>query len=134
MNVFITYGGVGGVINFNWFKFWDCFSWFKSGLLYCTVIISLLLNNHAAKLTALSSTFQSNRDKQGYHDGFFFFFFFWWLFSRAVHCERKNTMDCSLDWRNPIMRLSNTPQNLAVHRFYNITLSCSFHQIYALTK
>lgn len=48
-----------------------------------------------AKLTALSSTFQNNRGKQGYHDGF-------WggvgeAILTAIHGERKNTMDCSLD-------------------------------------
>ena len=55
----------------------------------------LLLHNHIAKLTALSSTFQNNRGKQGYRDVFFFFLV---AILTAIHYERKNTMGCaSLD-------------------------------------
>lgn len=106
----------------------SCASWVSC----CNVILSLLPTNQTGKLTALSSMFQNNREKQGYHDAFFLFLVAI-LMCNSLWKKEHNGLQPGL--KEPIMCLSNTPQNLAVHRFYNnIILSCSFHQIYALTK
>lgn len=100
-------------------------------LLCYNVVISLLLSNHTAKLTALSNIFQNNREKQGYHDAFLFVLAL--LTWNSLGGKEYNGLQPRLKEPNYMPLKYNTEFSRA--QIYNdIILPWSFHQIYALTK